>query len=178
MLRARFLIPLALFLVVVGLLAVGLTMDPEKVPSPLIGKPVPGFELPRVEDSGQTLGPESLKGRVYLLNVWASWCRSCRQEHPVLMEAARGGDLTIVGLDYKDTRSDARRWLQRHGDPYLASAFDAKGKVGIDLGVYGVPETYVIDADGIIRHKHIGPITHREMRETILPLVKKLKAES
>ena len=178
MLRARYLIPLALFAVLVGLLGVGLTMDPSKVPSPLVGKPVPAFELPRLEDPDRTVSPEALKGRVYILNVWASWCVSCRKEHPILMQAAQRGELTIIGLDYKDKRDDARRWLRRHGDPYRVSAFDAKGKVGIDLGVYGVPETYVIDAQGVIRHKHIGPLTRKEMRETILPLVQKLQAQS
>jgi cytochrome c biogenesis protein CcmG/thiol:disulfide interchange protein DsbE len=176
--RAWQLIPLALFLVLVAFLGIGLTMDPEKVPSPLIGKPVPEFRLPQVDQPGTKLGPAELKGRVYLLNVWASWCVACRQEHPVLMEAARHPAITIYGLDYKDKRPAARQWLARRGDPYTASLFDAEGKVGIDLGVYGVPETFVVDRKGIIRHKHIGPLTREDLRETILPLVQRLQSQS
>ena len=173
--RARVWIPLAIFAAIVALLGVGLTMDPERVPSPLIGKPVPDFTLPRVEDPERTVSPADLKDRVYLLNVWASWCVACRQEHPVLMEAARNTDLTIVGLDYKDKRPDALEWLRQRGDPYALSAFDAQGKVGIDLGVYGVPETFVVDAEGIIRRKFVGPLTRDQLQDEILPLVAKLR---
>jgi cytochrome c biogenesis protein CcmG/thiol:disulfide interchange protein DsbE len=176
--RLRYLIPLAVFIALVVLMAVGLTMDPERVPSPLIGKPVPDFSLPRVEDPDKELSPADLKGRVYLLNVWASWCVACRQEHPLLMRLAERRDVTIVGLDYKDERADARQWLAQRGDPYAASAFDADGRVAIDLGVYGVPETFVVDADGTIRHKHVGPVTRESLREKILPLIKELRRES
>jgi len=173
--RAKVWIPLVVFLAIVALLGVGLTMDPERVPSPLIGKPVPDFTLPRVADPDRTIGPADLKGQVYLLNVWASWCVACRQEHPVLMEAARDTDLTIVGLDYKDERGAAVRWLRERGDPYLASGFDPQGKVGIDLGVYGVPETFVVDAEGIVRRKFVGAVTRQQLRTEILPLVAKLR---
>jgi len=175
--RAKVWIPLAVFAAIVALLGIGLTMDPERVPSPLIGKPVPAFEVPQVANPEQTVSPADLKGRVYLLNVWASWCVACRQEHPVLMEAARSTDLAIVGLDYKDKRPDALEWLRQRGDPYTVSAFDAKGKVGIDLGVYGVPETFVVDAEGIIRRKFVGPISRDQLNNEILPLVAKLRKE-
>jgi cytochrome c biogenesis protein CcmG/thiol:disulfide interchange protein DsbE len=176
--RARYLIPLALFLVLVAFLGIGLTMDPEKVPSPLVGKPVPQFELAKVDQPEATVTPKDLKGQVYLLNVWASWCVACREEHPILLEMARHPEVTIYGLDYKDERPAAKRWLSQRGDPYTASLFDPKGRAGIDLGVYGVPETFVVDKKGVIRHKHTGPLTRTDVRETILPLVKKLQSES
>ena len=176
--RAKLWIPLAIFAAIVALLGVGLTMDPDRVPSPLIGKPVPDFTLPRVADPERSVSPADLKGQVYLLNVWASWCVACREEHPVLMEAARDTDLTIVGLDYKDKRPDALQWLSQRGDPYTVSAFDAKGKVGIDLGVYGVPETFVVDAEGIIRRKFVGALSRQQLRSEILPLVTKLRKEA
>jgi cytochrome c biogenesis protein CcmG/thiol:disulfide interchange protein DsbE len=176
--RAKLWIPLIIFVAIVALLGIGLTMDPERVPSPLIGKPVPDFTLPQVADPERTVSPADLKGRVYLLNVWASWCVACREEHPVLMDAARDTDLTIVGLDYKDKRADALQWLEERGDPYDVSAFDAKGKVGIDLGVYGVPETFVVDAEGVIRRKFVGALTHQKLRTEILPLVAELREEA
>lgn len=171
-------VPLGLFIVLVALLAWGLTQDPEKVPSPLIGEPVPKFSLARVADADAQVAPDDLEGQVYLLNVWASWCRACRQEHPILMRLAENGDVPIVGLDYKDERADARHWLDQRGDPYTVSAFDPEGRVAIDLGVYGVPETFVVDADGIIRHKHVGAITPADLREDILPLIRKLREAS
>ncbi|MFA9460124.1 DsbE family thiol:disulfide interchange protein [Thiohalorhabdus methylotrophus] len=171
--------PLLIFIGLVALLGWGLTQDPEKVPSPLIGKPVPQFSLPTVSSPTGAVTPERLEGQVYLLNVWASWCVACRQEHPVLMEASRNHpNLAIIGFDYKDKRADARRWLRERGDPYDLSLFDPAGEVGIDLGVYGVPETFVVDSKGIIRHKHIGPLTRKELRNTIMPLVRELRAES
>ncbi|MEF8792350.1 DsbE family thiol:disulfide interchange protein [Thiohalorhabdus sp.] len=176
--QARLWIPLTVFVAIVALLGVGLTMDPERVPSPLIGKPLPDFEVARVDDPKDTISPADLEGQVYLLNVWASWCRACRQEHPVLMEASRQTELTIVGLDYKDERPKAREWLRRRGDPYALSAFDPQGKVGIDLGVTGVPETFVVDAEGIVRRKFVGPITRQQLRSEILPLVAKLRKSS
>jgi cytochrome c biogenesis protein CcmG/thiol:disulfide interchange protein DsbE len=173
--RAKVWIPLVIFAAIVAVLGVGLTMDPERVPSPLVGKPVPDFTLPQVADAEGTVSPADLEGEVYLLNVWASWCVACRHEHPVLMEAARDTDLTIVGLDYKDKRADALEWLRQRGDPYAVSAFDAKGKVGIDLGVYGVPETFVVDSKGIIRRKFVGALTREQLRNEILPLVAELR---
>lgn len=171
----RFLIPLAVFVIMVIFLAVGLTLDPREVPSPLIGKPAPGFSLPQVADAGKTLAPADFRGQVALVNVWASWCVSCRQEHPILVELAKSGIVPIYGLNYKDQRADALKWLQQFGDPYALSIVDAEGRVGIDYGVYGVPETYVIDKAGVIRYKQIGPVTQDALEKTILPLVKELQ---
>jgi cytochrome c biogenesis protein CcmG/thiol:disulfide interchange protein DsbE len=175
----RFLIPLALFLALATFLAVGLNRDPHVVPSPLVGRPAPSFTLPRLaSDASADAGgfsPAAMKGKVWMLNVWASWCVSCRQEHPLLMDLAKTAIVPLVGLDYKDTPADARRWLVQHGDPYLLSAVDLDGRVGIDYGVYGVPETYVIDKAGTIRHKQIGPISAEVLRSKIMPLVRELQ---
>ncbi len=171
----RYLIPLGIFIVLVVFLARGLQLNPHEVPSPLIGKPAPDFLLPQLQDANLQLGRKDLLGKVSLLNVWASWCVACREEHPVLVEIARSGVVNIYGLNYKDSREDALRWLAQFGNPYLTSAFDEQGKVGIDYGVYGVPETYVIDRQGIIRHKVIGPITQEKWDTAILPLIRKLQ---
>lgn len=170
----RFLLPLAAFAVLVGFLAIGLTRDPRDVPSPLVGKPAPAFILPQLHDAGKSFSAADMKGRVWLLNVWASWCVSCREEHPVLVEFAKSGQVPIIGLDYKDKVADARQWLDKLGNPYTLTAVDADGRVGIDYGVYGVPETYVIDKQGIIRMKHTGPITPESLNKKILPLVAEL----
>ena len=170
----RYLTPLVLFLALAALLYKGLALNPREVPSPLIGKPAPEFTLPELNDTSRQLSHTDFQGKVSLLNVWATWCVSCRAEHPLLMQLARQG-VTIYGLDYKDSREDAQRWLQRFGDPYVANAFDADGRVGIDWGVYGTPETFVIDQQGIIRHKHIGPLTEEAIQREILPLIQKLK---
>lgn len=170
----RYLTPLVLFLALAALLYKGLALNPREVPSPLIGKPAPEFTLPELKDTSRQLSHSDFQGKVSLLNVWATWCVSCRAEHPLLMQLARQG-VTIYGLDYKDSREDAKRWLQRFGDPYVANAFDADGRVGIDWGVYGTPETFVIDQQGIIRHKHIGPLTEEAIQREILPLIQKLK---
>jgi cytochrome c biogenesis protein CcmG/thiol:disulfide interchange protein DsbE len=172
----KFIIPLALFAVLVGFLMVGLNLNPREVPSPLIDKPAPAFSLPRLDDPSKQLGKQDLLGQVWLLNVWASWCVACREEHPLLVEFSRRKVVPIYGLNYKDGRAEAQRWLASFGDPYTASISDTKGQVGIDFGVYGVPETFVIDKQGTIRLKHIGPITPDVLRDTILPLVKKLNA--
>jgi cytochrome c biogenesis protein CcmG/thiol:disulfide interchange protein DsbE len=174
----RYLLPLGIFAVLAGFLAVGLRLDPKEVPSPLIGKPIPEFTLPRLDDPQQTFGSEDLKGRVALLNVWATWCVSCRAEHDVLQALKESGEVPIYGLDYKDERDKALRWLQVLGNPYEAVAFDEKGRAAIDWGVYGTPETFVIDKRGIIRHKFIGPLTEEKVQEILLPLVRRLKAES
>jgi cytochrome c biogenesis protein CcmG, thiol:disulfide interchange protein DsbE len=174
----RYLIPLGIFIALTVLLYIGLGLNPREVPSPLIGKPAPAFELTSVADPGRTLASTELRGQVYLLNVWASWCVSCRQEHPLLMRLARSGTVPIYGLNYKDQRGDAQRWLAQFGDPYAESLFDSDGRVGMDYGVYGTPETFVIDKQGMIRHKKIGPVTEADLNDTILPLVKKLQAES
>ncbi len=171
----RYLIPLGIFIVLVIFLARGLQLDPHNVPSPLIGKPAPDFLLPQLNDATQQLGRKDLLGKVSLLNVWASWCVACRDEQPLLVEFARTHQVAIYGLNYKDTREEAMRWLTELGDPYIESAFDATGKVGIDYGVYGVPETYVIDRAGIIRYKLTGPLTEQNLHEEILPLIKKLQ---
>lgn len=162
------------FAALVVLLAVGLGLNPRDVPSPLVGKPAPAFTLPVLAAPDRSFGPKDMQGKVWLLNVWASWCVACRIEHPVLVELAGTGAVPIYGLNYKDKRDDARAWLAQHGDPYVASIVDAKGLVGIDFGVYGVPETFVIDQAGVIRLKHIGPVTQEVLRDQILPLVKKL----
>ena len=174
----RYLVPLGIFIFLVGLFIVGLQHDPRLVPSPLINKPSPQFELPRLEDTGATISKDDLKGKVVFLNVWASWCIECRREHPVLLQLAKTGKFNIIGLNYKDTRAEAMRWLEQHGDPYQTSAFDQKGQVGIDFGVYGVPETFILDRSGIIRYKHIGPISREVLEADILPLIKKLNMES
>jgi cytochrome c biogenesis protein CcmG/thiol:disulfide interchange protein DsbE len=172
----RYLTPLVLFLALAALLYKGLALNPREVPSPLIGKPAPEFTLPELKDTSRQLSHTDFQGKVSLLNVWATWCVSCRAEHPLLMQLARQG-VTIYGLDYKDSREDAQRWLQRFGDPYVANAFDADGRVGIDWGVYGTPETFVIDQQGIIRHKHIGPLTEEAIQREILPLIQQLKGD-
>ena len=170
----RYLLPLLVFVVLVGFLAVGLTLKPREVPSPLIDKPAPAFSLPLLDAPDQSLSAQDLRGKVWLLNVWASWCVACRQEHPLLVEMAKTGTVPIYGLNYKDKRPDALQWLERFGNPYTRSLSDTAGLVGIDYGVYGVPETFVIDKAGVIRHKLIGPITPESLRDEILPLVKKL----
>ena len=173
--NAKTLIPLALFAVLVGFLAVGLGLDPREVPSPLVNKTAPAFKIAQLEQADAQFSPEDMKGKVWLLNVWASWCVACRQEHPVLMEFARAKVVPLIGLDYKDQRKDALALLKRSGNPYDLTAFDADGRVGIDYGVYGVPESYVIDKAGVIRYKHIGPITMEALQQTIIPLINELK---
>ena len=170
-------IPLAAFIVMAVFLGIGLTKNPREVPSPLIGKPVPQFSLPPVK--GRTLGLSSadLEGQeVALVNVFASWCVACREEHPVLLELGNKGIVPIHGLNYKDKPNDAQTWLDRLGDPYTRTGADISGRVGIDWGVYGVPETFVVDRNGRIAYKHIGPITPQALNETILPLIRKLQA--
>jgi cytochrome c biogenesis protein CcmG/thiol:disulfide interchange protein DsbE len=181
--RRALVIPLVLFLVLAGFLAVGLSRDPREVPSPLINRPAPAFELPRLAVPGGAEGPghfspADMKGKVWMLNVWASWCVSCREEHPVLLALAQSGAVPLIGLDYKDEDADARRWLAQRGDPYALTAVDADGRVGIDYGVYGVPETYVIDQAGVIRYKQIGPISDEVLQATVLPLIRKLESTS
>lgn len=171
----RFLLPLAIFLVLAVFLAIGLNLNPREVPSPLIDKPAPAFQLPQLHESARTLALQDMKGQVWVFNVWASWCVACLEEHPILVELSKRKLVPIVGLNYKDGRDDALKWLVRHGNPYTLSAQDADGRVGIDYGVYGVPETYVIDKDGVIRFKKIGPVTPKVLDEQILPLVKRLQ---
>jgi len=170
----KLLIPLGVFAVLFAFLLVGLGLNPREVPSPLIGKPAPSFARAQLHAPDKTTGTADMKGQVWLLNVWASWCVACRQEHPLLVDLARQNVVPIYGLNYKDKRDDALAWLGRYGNPYIASLSDTEGLVGIDYGVYGVPETFVIDKAGTIRLKHIGPVTPEALRDTILPLVRKL----
>jgi cytochrome c biogenesis protein CcmG/thiol:disulfide interchange protein DsbE len=171
---SRFVIPLVLFVVLVVFLAIGLRHDPHEIPSPLIDKPAPAFQLAQLKDPAKTFSAEQMKGKVWLLNVWASWCFSCREEHPLLLEYARSGAIPIYGLNSKDKREDALSWLAELGDPYVLSVSDLDGRVGIDYGVYGAPETYLIDRNGVIRFKYIGPVTPDIWTGKILPLAKEL----
>jgi len=171
----RFILPLVAFLVLAGFLFVGLGLNPHEVPSPLIDKPAPAFNLPQLQDTSKNFSPADMKGKVWLLNAWSSWCVSCKEEHPVLMSLAQQNIVPIYGLDYKDKREDALMQLNQGGNPYVLSVMDREGRTGIDYGVYGVPETYVIDKQGIIRYKQIGPVNYQNLRETILPLVAELQ---
>jgi len=185
---------LGAFVALVALLAVGLGLNPRDVPSPLVGKPAPAFTLPVLAAPETTLNPKDMQGKVWLLNVWASWCVSCRQEHPVLVEFSRKVNVPLLGLNYKEVRGDgsfdmskmpadeektlafqrANQWLAQHGNPYTKTVMDLDGRVGIDYGVYGVPETYVIDKTGVIRMKHTGPITPDVLGQKIMPLLAEL----
>ena len=164
------------FALLVALLAAGLGLNPREVPSPLIGKPAPHFELPLLAAPDKTFSQKDLLGKVWILNVWASWCPPCLVEHPVVTALAKSQIAPVIGLNYKDARDDALPWLARNGDPFQFSVFDAAGRIGIDYGVYGVPETYVIDRNGVIRYKHIGPLTPEIAQKKIAPLVKELNA--
>jgi cytochrome c biogenesis protein CcmG/thiol:disulfide interchange protein DsbE len=170
----RLVLALGAFGLLVLVLAIGLSLNPREVPSPLVGKPAPAFSLPRLDQPGEKLSPEALRGKVWVLNVWASWCAPCREEIPVLMRLAGTKTVPIYGLNYKDRRDDALGLLKQLGDPYVTSAVDVDGRVGIDYGVYGVPETYVIDQAGVIRLKHIGPVTTETLEKKIAPLLKEL----
>nr|VFK23811.1 MAG: cytochrome c biogenesis protein CcmG, thiol:disulfide interchange protein DsbE [Candidatus Kentron sp. MB]VFK26710.1 MAG: cytochrome c biogenesis protein CcmG, thiol:disulfide interchange protein DsbE [Candidatus Kentron sp. MB]VFK74604.1 MAG: cytochrome c biogenesis protein CcmG, thiol:disulfide interchange protein DsbE [Candidatus Kentron sp. MB] len=170
--------PLIIPIVFIGLITLlwaGLGHDPRLVPSPLIGKPVPAFELHRLRNPAETLSSADLSGKISLLNVWATWCVSCRREHGFLMALARGGDIPIFGLNYKDDRATAIAWLERKGDPYVANIYDPEGRLGLDLGVYGTPETFLINAEGMIAYKHVGPITGNVWRDEILPIIRGLE---
>jgi len=160
--------------VLVGLLAVGLRLDPREVPSPLIDKPAPRFALARLDDASRTIARDDMLGTVWLMNVWASWCPPCLVEQPVVSELARSGIAPVVGLNYKDAREDALPWLKRNGDPFKATVYDAAGRIAIDYGVYGVPETYVIDRKGIIRYKRVGPLTPEIVQKKVRPLIEEL----
>lgn len=170
----KFLIPIGLFVLLGILLAYGLKLDPRRIPSPLVGKPLPAFQLATLQDPNKSLTNADFKGQVVLYNVWASWCVACREEHPLLMQLARAKHAPLVGLNYKDQRADALQTLTAEGNPYDLSLVDADGRVGLDWGVYGVPETFVVDKDGIIRYKHIGPITPEAWEKTLLPLIQQL----
>jgi cytochrome c biogenesis protein CcmG, thiol:disulfide interchange protein DsbE len=172
----RLLAPLAIFAVLVAFFLVGLKRDPRAVPSPLIDKPAPAFRLPQLHVTDRQFGVEDMRGQVWLLNVWASWCVTCLQEHPLFVDFAKQKMVPIVGLNHKDERGAALGWLQKRGNPYDLSVVDADGRVSIDYGVYGVPETFVIDKLGVVRYKHIGAVTQEALDNTIIPLIKKLQS--
>jgi len=161
--------------ILLGFFYKGLSLDPKKLPSALIDKPVPAFSLPQLHNSSLSFSPDEMKGKVWLLNVWASWCAACRSEHPLFMQLARNGDFPIYGLNYKDTQSAGQQWLRELGNPYKVSISDLAGDVGIDFGVYGVPETFLIDKDGVIRYKHVGPVSPQDWRDIIQPKMKELE---
>ncbi len=198
MIKARFLVPLLVFVLLLGLLGLGLKLNPREVPSPLIGKPAPQFELPLLEATPaaapaagkatkaakavsaqtRTFSNKDMLGKVWLVNVWASWCVACRDEHPLLVEFAKTASVPILGLNYKDEREDGLRWLAKFGNPYTFSVYDKDGRLGIDYGVYGVPETFVVDKQGIIRYKQIGVLTPEILQKKIIPLLKELGANA
>jgi cytochrome c biogenesis protein CcmG/thiol:disulfide interchange protein DsbE len=167
----RFLVPLILVAVMIPVFIIGLSKDPTEVPSPLINKQAPSFELPTLEEPGRTVGSADFKGQIALLNVWATWCGGCRQEHGYLMKLASETDIPIYGLNWRDRRAPALAWLQQLGDPYVASAYDEDGRVGIDWGVYGAPETFLIGKDGVVLYKHISPMTEEVWRKDFLPKI-------
>jgi len=173
----RFILPLVIFLALAGFLYKGLSLNPREVPSPFIDKPAPAFTLPLLLDANKSFSPAEMKGKVWLFNLWASWCESCKVEHPVLVAMSQQNRVPIVGLDYKDKRDAGQAWLKHGGNPYLLNAFDADGRIGIDYGVTGVPETFVIDKQGIIRDKIIGMVTPQNYQDRILPLLRKLEQQ-
>jgi cytochrome c biogenesis protein CcmG/thiol:disulfide interchange protein DsbE len=173
----RFIIPIGLFAALAVFLFVGLSRDKETLPSPLIGKPAPQFELPRVEDPAQKISNRELAGRPYVVNIWGTWCFACREEHAVLMEIARRGEVPLVGLNWKDELVPAQQWLKQLGNPYVATAFDPQGDVGIDWGAYGAPETYLVDARGTIVYKYVSPLTIDVWEREFLPRIKQAGAK-
>ncbi len=170
----RFALPLGIFVLMVGLLGYGLGLDPKKVPSPLIEKPVPTFSLPRLHAPQQRISDKDMLGEAWVLNVWASWCVACRAEHELVTRLAQMKLARVVGLNYKDKPDDARNWLRQLGDPYTTSLMDQDGRVGIDWGVYGVPETFIVDKNGLIKYKFIGPINQGTLDNEIVPLLREL----
>ena len=177
---SRFAIPLALFTVLVAFLAIalaraGLGHDPRTLPSPLIGKPAPDFKLAQLHEPDKTFSPQEMRGKVWLLNIWASWCFSCRHEHPLLLELQRSGSIPVYGLNTKNKRDEALAWLNELGNPYVLSVADIEGRVAIDYGVYGAPETFLIDKNGVIRFKHVGPLDRDVLTQQILPIAQELR---
>ena len=170
----RFVVPIAVFALIAVFLLLGLKpgRDPKEIPSPLIGKPAPAFELPSLLEPSGTWSPQSMQGKVWLLNVWASWCVPCLAEHPLLLELGRTNTVPIIGLNYKDDPAAAKAWLSKHGNPYGQILSDRSGRVGFDYGVYGVPESFLIDRQGVIRFKHVGPLNEDVIRSRLLPLVR------
>jgi cytochrome c biogenesis protein CcmG/thiol:disulfide interchange protein DsbE len=173
----KYIIPLLLFIIMAIFLALGLNLKPSEIPSPLLNRPAPVFSALKLNATTEKLSPVDLKGKVWLFNVWASWCVSCRSEHPVLNQLAQQQAVVIVGLNYKDDPEAAKQWLATLGNPYNDSVMDADGRIGLDWGVYGVPETFVMDKQGIVRYKHTGAVTEDDVQKTFLPLIAKLQAE-
>jgi len=173
---SRFLVPFG-FIVLMVLLYMGLSLNPREIPSVFINKPAPEFSLPQLQYPEMKISNKDMLGKVWMFNVWATWCVSCRSEHKTLMALAKMGEVPIVGLNYKDEDEPARNWLKQLGNPYVVNAVDREGRVGIDYGVYGTPETFVIDKKGVIRHKHTGPIYYEQLEQELLPIVRKLQAE-
>jgi cytochrome c biogenesis protein CcmG, thiol:disulfide interchange protein DsbE len=172
-----YLLPLAVFLGIAGFLLKGLWLDPREIPSPLINKQAPDFRLESLGAPGTFVAPKDMLGKVWLLNFWGSWCVACREEHPLLVEFSRTGVAPVVGVDYKeDDRTAGQRWLRQLGDPFAACGFDPLGRVSIDYGVYAAPETFLIDKQGVIRYKQIGPVTPDILREKIVPMIQRLNA--
>ena len=168
------LLPLVLFIALVGFLLIGLHRDPHEVPSPLINKPAPDFKLSHLKEPGKTFSPQEMRGKVWVLNFWGTWCVACREEHPLLIQYSKTGAVPIIGIDYKDERATALQLLEDEGNPYTVTASDPEGRLSIDYGVYGAPETFLIDRNGVIRYKQIGPITEEAWQKEILPRVKQL----
>ena len=171
----RFVIPVAIFALIAWFLLKGLGKDPRELPSPLVGKAAPAFALPVLDSPGAEWSPEKMRGKVWLLNVWGSWCAACQVEHPLLNELAKAGTVPIVGLAWKDKPENSTAWLAKFGNPYEVVVSDLAGKVAIDYGVYGAPETFLIDKTGVVRHKHVGPLTPEALRDRVLPMVRQLQ---
>jgi cytochrome c biogenesis protein CcmG/thiol:disulfide interchange protein DsbE len=171
----KFILPLVLFLVLVVFLFIGLFRDPHEIPSPLVDKPAPAFVLPQLSDPQKSFKSEEMRGKVWLLNAWASWCLPCQEEHQSLLQLSRSGVVPIYGLNYKDERQNALAWLDELGNPYTLVVSDTDGRVAIDYGIYGVPETFLIDRNGVIRYKQTGPLTPEILEKKIIPLVKELQ---
>ena len=169
--RLLMFLPVVLVAVLGVVLFAGIGKDPNRLESALIGKPVPAFTLADLRQTGQQFGPDLFRGQVSLLNVWGTWCPACRDEHEDLLWLAREKGVRIIGLNYKDNREDALQWLATLGDPYAVNVYDPRGSLGFDLGVYGAPETYLIDAEGIVRHRHVGVVNERVWNETFKPLM-------
>lgn len=176
--KLKYWLPAGLFVILAAVLAVGLTLDPRRVPSPLIDKAAPSFQLARLWEPDTQFSTEDMRGEVWVLNVWASWCVGCREEHEVLQQLADEDLAPIVGLNYKDKPENAKQWLNELGNFFALSVMDRDGRVGIDWGVYGVPETFIIDRQGIIRYKHIGPVDYPALTQTPIPKIKSLIEES
>ena len=167
----RFAIPIVVFLLLVVVFSFGLFNDPRELPSPFLGEQAPTFEVPSLTEPERTVGSTAYAGEMALVNVWATWCVGCRQEHAFLMQLDAAGAIPIYGINWRDNRPEALRWLEQLGDPYVFSAFDADGRVGIDWGVYGAPETFLISPDGIVLHKHLGPLTQAVWDSDFVPLI-------